>query len=128
MDGQQFRGCRQIPLFRVVEAMEVVQAALVVVEKLGRAEHLVAVEEFGEIDRVRLYRECRTIGRLAVGSIKAEGVVEGVRRVIEDQHIIGEIQVVIVIAPFAADMLAPCFGYLAPGNDGSVLLKAICPA
>ena len=31
------------------------------VEELGRAGHFVAVDEFGEIERVRLDRECRTV-------------------------------------------------------------------
>ena len=99
MDRQQFGRRRDGPLLRVNHATEVMQSLLVEAEQLRGDPEPLAEAQFALVVDMRLESEHRAIGRRHVVGANADEVIQPVGPVIEGEHVIGHIHVVVEVDP-----------------------------
>ena len=83
------------------------QPFFIMIEELRRDRYFVLLQHLGQISGVDLYREGRTIGIQAIGFVDTETVMKHVGRVIENQYVIGHVQMAVIVAPLATNGFPP---------------------
>ena len=100
MDIDQLRGGGEKTLFSVIHAVKVMHAFFIEIEQLRRAVEFSAFEELIVIGNMRFHHERRVIGSVAIVLIDPGFVEKIIRRMVEDQNIIGQIHMPVVVTPF----------------------------